>query len=74
MWVDQIEDWYECRTQKKYRSFYNFINGELHKLKIYSLPVYDYETDTFKDGPLPKDADGYFSLEPEKQTYYSQID
>jgi hypothetical protein len=32
----------------------------MEKLKIYSLPTYDYATDTFKDGALPKDADGYF--------------
>ena len=72
MCTEKIEDWYEWRTAKKHRSFYSFINNELHKLKIYSLPTYDYETDTFKDGPLPKDADGYFSLDKEKQTYYSQ--
>jgi hypothetical protein len=33
----------------------------MRKLRIYSLPEYDMSTDTFKDGPLPKDADGYFS-------------
>lgn len=33
----------------------------MNKVKIYSLPKYDFSTDTFKDGPLPKDADAYFS-------------
>jgi hypothetical protein len=36
------------------------VNDEMHKLKIYSLPTYDPNTDTFKDGPLPKDVDSYF--------------
>jgi hypothetical protein len=43
----------------------------MHKLKIYSLPTYDFATDTFKDGPLPKDVDAYFAKPKEDQTYYS---
>ena len=34
---------------------------EMSQMKIYSLPEYDVSTDTFKDGPLPKNADGYFA-------------
>jgi hypothetical protein len=33
----------------------------MDKVKIYSLPKYDFNTDTFKDGDLPRDVDGYFS-------------
>jgi hypothetical protein len=36
----------------------------MDKLKIYSLPTYDGHTDTFKDGPLPRDVDSYFSKSP----------
>lgn len=43
----------------------------MNKLKIYSLPTYDHETDTFKDGPLPKDADAYFAKPKIEQNYYS---
>lgn len=43
----------------------------MKKVKIYSLPKYDFSTDTFKDGPLPKDADAYFSKNKNLQTYYS---
>ena len=43
----------------------------MNKMKIYSLPTYDHATDTFKDGPLPKNADGYFSKGKEAATYYS---
>jgi hypothetical protein len=43
----------------------------MEKIKIYSLPTYDHATDTFKDGPLPKDADSYFSKPKSEQTYYS---
>ncbi len=57
----EVEDWYECKSRKKHRAFHNFIRTEMDKLKIYSLPTYDRNTDTFKDGPLPKDADGYFA-------------
>lgn len=57
----EVEDWYECKSRKKHRAFHNFVNDEMHKLKIYSLPTYDPNTDTFKDGPLPKDVDSYFS-------------
>ena len=57
----ETEDWYECKSRKKHRAFQNFVRNEMDKLKIYSLPQYDFSTDTFKDGPLPKDADAYFS-------------
>jgi hypothetical protein len=57
----EIEDWHECKSRKKHRAFQHFIHDEMHKMKIYSLPTYDFSTDTFKDGPLPKDADAYFS-------------
>ena len=42
----------------------------MNKVKIYSLPTYDVSTDTFKDGPLPKDVDGYFGNKS-AQKYYS---
>ena len=71
MCFTQTEDWLECKTRKKHRTFTNFVNGEIEKMKIYSLPTYDPRTDTFKDGPLPKDVDGYFSKKPIDQTYYS---
>ena len=56
----ETEDWYECKSRKKHRAFQNFISTELDRHKIYSLPTYDPSTDTFKDGPLPKDVDSYF--------------
>ena len=43
----------------------------MDKHKILSLPTYDHATDTFKDGALPKDIDGYFSKNKVDQTYYS---
>ena len=42
----------------------------MDKVKIYSLPTYDASTDTFKDGPLPKDVDSYFSKSPAERTYH----
>ncbi len=60
MCFKEIEDWFECKGRKKHRAFHNFVNKELHKTKIYSLPKYDVSSDSFKDGPLPKDADAYF--------------
>ena len=71
MCFTEIEDWYECKSRKKHRAFQNFIHYEMNKLKIYSLPTYDFSTDTFKDGPLPKDVDSYFSKNKTEQTYYS---
>lgn len=67
----EIEDWHECKSRKKHRVFHNFINSEMDKLKIYSLPTYDHHTDTFKDGPLPKDVDSYFSKPIAEQKFYS---
>jgi hypothetical protein len=61
MCFEEMEDYYECKSRIKHRAFHNFISNELHKLQIYSLPTYDPKTDTFKDGPLPKNCDGYFS-------------
>ena len=60
MCFTEIEDWHECKSRKKYRAFSNFVQSEMDKIKIYSLPTYDQSTDTFKDGPLPKNADCYF--------------
>ncbi len=71
MCYEEVEDWYECKRKKKARAFTNYITTELRKNKIYSLPVYDQKTDTFKDGPLPIDADGYFSQPKDERTYYS---
>lgn len=71
MCFPETEDWMECKTRKKHRAFQNFISTELDRHKIYSLPTYDPHTDTFKDGPLPKDVDSYFGKGKEVQTYYS---
>jgi hypothetical protein len=71
MCFSEVEDWYECKSRRKHRAFHNFVSSEVQKLKIYSLPNYDINTDTFKDGPLPKDVDSYFAKKPEQQTYYS---
>ena len=69
----EIEDWYECKGRKKARAFQNFVGSEIAKMEIYSLPTYDYANDTFKDGPIPRSANGYFAKRPEDQTYYSWI-
>jgi hypothetical protein len=60
MCIEQTDDWVECKSRQKSRAFSNYIHGEMRKLKIYSLPKYDENTDTFVDGDLPKDIDGYF--------------
>lgn len=65
------EDYIECKTRKRHRAFQNFVGDELNKLRVYSLPTYDPETDTFKDGPLPRDADAYFNKPIDQQNYYS---
>ena len=65
------DDFVECKSRKKHRAFRNFVAAELAQMQIFSLPTYDYSTDTFKDGPLPKNVDGYFSKGVEAQTYYS---
>lgn len=67
----EIEDWYECKSRRKHRAFYNFLKTESNKIQMYSLPEYDGASDTFKDGVLPKDVDSYFDKAPEKQTHYS---
>ena len=67
----EIDDWYECKSRRKHRAFHNFINSEMDKLKIYSLPTYDKITDTFTDGALPRDVDSYFNKPVTEQTYYS---
>mgnify|MGYP001215644723 CR=1 FL=1 len=46
----EIEDWYECKSRKKHRAFQNFVQSEMNKMDILSLPTYDHNTDTFKDG------------------------
>ena len=71
MCYSEMEDWYECKGRKKHRAFHNFINTEMDRVKIYSLPTYDASTDTFKDGPLPRDVDSYFAQKSDKQTYFS---
>jgi hypothetical protein len=42
----------------------------MSKMEIYSLPTYDHHTDTFKDGALPNNVDGYFAKP--NGTYYSE--
>ena len=42
----------------------------MSKMKIYSLPTYNADNDTFSDGPLPKTADAYFSKSADHQHYY----
>ena len=67
----EVEDWYECKSRKKHRAFQNFVKTEMGKMEIYSLPTYDHSTDTFKDGPLPKNVDTYFTKSKEMAKYYS---
>ena len=71
MCVAEIEDWHECKSRKKHRAFQNFLGQEMAKVHILSLPTYDPKTDTFKDGPLPKNVDGYFSKDPALQKYFT---
>lgn len=71
MCVTEFEDYDECKGKGKARAFNNYISQEMRKLKIYSLPTYDEHTDTFTDGPLPKDVDGYFSKDKTDRTHYS---
>ena len=68
----EMEDWYECKSRKKHRAFQNFVMKEMSQMKIYSLPEYDIKTDSFKDGALPANADGYFS-KGNAGNYYSWI-
>ena len=72
MCFEEIEDWEECKMKHKHRAFYNYLKTESQKIQLYSLPKYDESSDTFKDGVLPKDVDGYFNKPLDKQTYYSQ--
>ena len=69
----ETEDWYECKTRRKARAFQNFIQTEMNRTEIMSLPVYDQSTDSFKDGPLPKNVDGYFSKPEQFRQYYNWI-
>lgn len=71
MCFEEIEDWFECKMRKKHRAFYNWMQSEANKVELYSLPRYDFSTDTFKDGVLPKDVDSYFDKPIENQKYYS---
>lgn len=66
MCYEEIDDWMECKTRKKHRAFYNWLKEEQSKVQLYSLPKYDFKTDTFKDGVLPKDVDSYFGKPHEK--------
>ena len=70
MCYTEIEDWYECKSRKKHRAFQNFIKTEMARTEILSLPTYDKHTDSFKDGPLPKNVDGYFSKDKQYRKYY----
>lgn len=71
MCFPETEDWYECKSRKKARAFQNFVQTEMSRTEIMSLPEYDHATDTFKDGPLPKNVDGYFSKDDQFQKYYT---
>ncbi len=71
MCFKEMEDWHECKGRKKHRAFQSFVNTEVRKMKIYSLPKYDVGTDSFSDGPLPKNADDYFAKNNDFQKYYS---
>ena len=71
MCFEEIDDFYECKTRRKHRAFYNYLRTESNKMEMYSLPEYDYATDSFKDGPLPKNVDSYFSKPLEKRKHYS---
>lgn len=71
MCFEEIDDWYECKSRRKHRAFYNWLKTEQSKVQLYSLPKYDQATDTFKDGVLPKDVDSYFNKPVEKQKFYS---
>lgn len=44
----------------------------MNKMEIFSLPTYDQHTDTFKDGPLPKNVDGYFNKGAQSGYYSDQ--
>ena len=68
----EIEDWYECKSKNKHRAFYNFLQSESNQINMYSLPKYDQASDSFKDGVLPANVDGYFSQPVEKRTYYTK--
>lgn len=71
MCLEEIEDWRECKGKGKARAFNNYMSQEMRKVKVYSLPQYDESTDTFKDGPLPKDVDGYFSKDKNQRHHYA---
>jgi len=43
----------------------------MQKMEIYSLPTYDHNTDTFKDGNLPKNVDAYFAKGKKHTNYYT---
>ena len=70
MCMQEVDDWVECKTRKKHRAFQNFVQAELAQMQIFSLPTYDERTDSFKDGPLPRNVDSYFSKGADAQTYY----
>ena len=71
MCFEEIDDFYECKTRRKHRAFYNYLKTESNKMEMYSLPQYDLTTDSFKDGPLPQNVDSYFSKPADKREYYN---
>lgn len=71
MCFEEIDDFYECKTRRKHRAFYNYLKTESNKMEMYSLPQYDLTSDSFKDGPLPHNVDSYFSKPVDKREYYN---
>ena len=62
----EVEDWFECKSRRKHRAFHNFVRSEANQMELLSLPQYDFKSDTFKDGPLPANVDGYFNKPVDK--------
>ena len=71
MCFEEIEDWYECKSRRKHRAFYNWLKTESNKMEMYSLPEYDVTTNSFKDGVLPKNVDSYFDKSLDKRKHYT---
>ena len=47
MCFTEVEDWYECKSRKKHRAFQNFVQSEMNKMDILSLPTYNHHNDEF---------------------------
>lgn len=62
----EIDDWFECKSRRKHRAFHNYVRSEANQMELLSLPQYDLKSDTFKDGTLPKNVDGYFNKPVDK--------